>query len=344
MIIGACSRFVKDIARSLLNIKFLETLASDFSSRKHPEYKNLDFKEQKVSYGTDYSDKTFYVIRRPNDWGLMGITVIFLNQISYALRRGWIPVIDMCNYRSLYQTEDNLHKVNVWENYFEQPCGFSLSAISKAKNVVLSGMNVLSCKKYSISPQDRDLEFGSEKMTYWHNIMKNYIRLNKKTSDFIDEKYNTIFDKTNEKTLACFVRGTDYVELKPKNHPVQPTAREVIEEAKKLIAKGEYKRLYLVTEDQRVLDQFIAEFGSLVLYLDCERFGASYKKDRYIYDQDFFDRENDAFLRGLEYLTGIILLTKCEALIGGLASGLTAGIIWRGGYPYTHIWDLGIYK
>ena len=52
---------------------------------------------------------------------------------------------------------------------------------------------------------------------------------------------------------------------------------------------------------------------------------------------------NKNFLRGLEYLSGIVLLTKCDALIGGLASGLAAAVIWRGGFPVSHIWDLGIY-
>ena len=57
---------------------------------------------------------------------------------AYAVKQGYIPVIDMQNGRNTYLEEGKVGRENAWEYYFEQPCGYRLADIRDAKNVILS--------------------------------------------------------------------------------------------------------------------------------------------------------------------------------------------------------------
>ena len=72
-----------------------------------------------------------------------------------------------------------------------------------------------------------------------------------------------------------------------------------------------------------------------------------------IYDQDdsiayikdvHFERENDRYLSGLEYLSSIILLSRCSALVGGNCGGTLGALFFNDEqYQFVHVFDLGLY-
>ena len=102
-------------------------------------YTRWKWRERRVSYGKENPDKTFYVIRRAScKVGLFSHVMTNMGLVKYALDRGYIPVIDMQNTKNTYLEPDQVGKVNAWEFYFEQPCGYSLRDIKKSKNVILS--------------------------------------------------------------------------------------------------------------------------------------------------------------------------------------------------------------
>ena len=52
--------------------------------------------------------------------------------------------------------------------------------------------------------------------------------------------------------------------------------------------------------------------------------------------------KNNNYLMGLEYLSSIILLSRCTSLIGGNCGGTMAALFFNDSrYEYTHIFDLG---
>ncbi|MDR3178168.1 MAG: hypothetical protein LBT96_04210 [Campylobacteraceae bacterium] len=57
------------------------------------KYKNRSIK---TSYGEDNLDKTFYIIRIPqDDMGLFSIILTNLTHITYAIKNRYVPVIDL---------------------------------------------------------------------------------------------------------------------------------------------------------------------------------------------------------------------------------------------------------
>ena len=67
---------------------------------KYPE-----MTERKTSFGSLNEDKTIYIIRPRTD-GVEGLMALFMNvvkHISYAEKRGYIPVVDFKNYSTQYK-------------------------------------------------------------------------------------------------------------------------------------------------------------------------------------------------------------------------------------------------
>ena len=86
-------------------------------------YKNLTMPEQKKSFGNKNPDKPFFVIRLyPPAAGFLADYNYVLGYMKYAYDNGWIPVVDMQNYQTLYNEDHPIHgTTNVWEYFFEQP-------------------------------------------------------------------------------------------------------------------------------------------------------------------------------------------------------------------------------
>ena len=93
-----------------------------------------------------------------HDEGLMSIVNSVMTHIEYALDRGYTPVVNMKDFQSIYHKEDE----NVWECFFEQPCGYNLSDVYGARNIILS-MNVQYPKGYSF---EADNQKRIEKIRY----------------------------------------------------------------------------------------------------------------------------------------------------------------------------------
>lgn len=74
--------------------------------------------------------KPIYFIIGFDDPQKSGWTVwerVVLYNCIYAKDHGMIPVVDMKNYRSIYQREKDYGKVNVWDQFYLQPGGYHLN-------------------------------------------------------------------------------------------------------------------------------------------------------------------------------------------------------------------------
>lgn len=49
------------------------------------------------------------------------------------------------------------------------------------------------------------------------------------------------------------------------------------------------------------------------------------------------ERDDDEYLRNLEYLSSMNLLANCHMLIGGMCGGSQAVLIMRGNIPYEYL-------
>lgn len=147
----------------------------------------------------------------------------------------------------------------------------------------------------------------------------------------------------NKKVLGVLVRGTDYVKIKPAGHPVQPNIDVMLSDVKEVF--NEYDAIYLATDEFAVVKKFEETFPGKILTNNRKYFDVINEQNKeLLITQVHFDRENDNFLKGLEYLSSLNLLSKCNGLIAGNCGGTTFAYYMNGlKYEYCKIYDLGIY-
>ncbi len=221
-----------------------------------------------------------------------------------------------------------------WEWYFRQ--------IPLPKDRMLPEM-ICSRRFASFQPGFRDI-YEPEYIRMWSRLYKAFIHLNARTCAYVENEYRTVF-KGKKRVLGVICRGTDYLRLRPAGHPVQPPTEDVISLCREKIGKDSYDAIYLATEEKQIRDQFCRAFPGMILENKRQYYDDIYYKENIQYIKDVhFDRENNNYLMGLEYLSSIILLSRCTSLIGGNCGGTMAALFFNDTrYEYTHIFDLGLY-
>lgn len=287
--------------------------------------------ERRVCRGIGKRDKTFFVIRRNNKTvGLFSYVLTVVGYLKIAEEKGYIPVVDMQNYLSPYLCRKGSH--NVWEYYFQQPGNYSLKDIKYSKNIILSSGDV--------PPQMPGLQmFSDEKeLLEWRALYQKYICLNEETEAYVSNLKKQLWGE--EKVLGVLCRGTDYRDLKPNKHPIQPEVKDVIDMARTAMAKTGCKKIYLATEDKLILEQFKKTFGNSLIFPDINL--RPYKKNELI-SMIEMERKDDKRLKGLEYLAQIELLARCDCFIGSGCGGSYAALLMTSGFEWQYLWDLGVY-
>jgi hypothetical protein len=175
---------------------------------------------------------------------------------------------------------------------------------------------------------------------FWDEFSAKYLKLNDSAKKYIDKKYNKMFKKS-DRVLGVLCRGTDYINLKPFRHPVQPSPEEVILKTRDIIKKYNCNKVFLATEDAEINRLFQKEFGKMLIYNKTHLYERTEKK--YLSDISDF-KEKDNYIKGLEYLTNIVILSKCNCFIAGRTSGSVGVLLFKHNFEYMYFWDKGRYK
>ncbi len=298
----------------------------------HRKYK----KERLKNHGRLHPDKPFFVIRAESETGgLMSYYNSNIGWIAYALRRGWIPVIDMQNFKNPYLSEQMLHRQNAWEYYFRQPFDYVLEEVYQSRHVILSSGK----PNQTASPrlQGKRLK-NPQYLKKTSNIIRKYMRLNDDMKKCAEENAQKLLG--GGIGIGVVSRGTDL--LGYPGHSRQPETSELIHLTRDRMKKWKADFIFLATEEEKVIRQFEEEFGKGVI-----RYNKAEKFDDYnsrILAEVSFDREHDEFLKGWEYLITVLLLARCHYLIGTYVGASVAAVAINGGkYRDTCLIDLGIY-
>lgn len=297
-------------------------------------YTNYKWRERKISYGNENKEKRFYVVRRASaKVGLFSLVLTNLGYIKYALKQGYIPIVDMSNYDIFYNGADTVTP-NMWQYYFEQPCGYNLQDLSKSKNVTL-GNGIIS---YNIPFPDDNIAYDEEKLAYWKAVAKEYLIVKEEIVEAADALKKELF--RNEKVLGVLARGTDYINAKPKNHPVQPMPEQLMEKIDEVLAERKCEKIYLATEDKNFFEIFKGRYGDKIIAMEVKRHETVGKQN--INEVRRMQKEND-YTMARDYLINILLLSKCNCLVAGNTSGSIGALLLNEEYEYKYIFDLGVY-
>ncbi len=289
---------------------------------------------KRCSFGDKNPDKTIFVIRPNSEDGIQGLMSLFIQTMrwfEYADSNGYKTYVDFLNYKTQYYDGKN----NAWDYYFKQD--LSNEEVYSSKNVILSGNRW----SKTVSPQlFRENIFKSSNVDCCHQIIKNHVVL----SEEVEELLATEAERLNiSECLGLYVRGTDYIQLKPTGEFVQPDIQDVIKKVWEFLRNHNNPPIFLVTEDGAYYRKLKSEFGEKIVLVSYDSFIENYD------GKDYLSRSNvlkeDKKQRGMEYLVKILLISKCRYLVSSITTGSLAAYSFNGGnYEDEYIFDLGLYK
>lgn len=304
--------------------------------------------------------KDYYVIRRQTKVGLFSYVETTLRQIAYAMDNNMVPLVYMLNVENSYVDDDKVSDVNMWDLFFEQPVH------SDKISEVIDFIRSKECEgqKYSdgdiaVMPDGSRIIFSvddnmskipyrgsylnyEKSKWYWGKMYECFLRLNKDSKEYCDSEAQELLGGNAADVLGVLVRGTDFNYA--VGHNIQPQPEAILEIVKGLIDSGKYSKIYLATEEYANELYFKKELGDdIVLVNKRVYFDAFDFADGKTINDVIFDRDNDKYLRGIEYLSSVELLSKCGGIVAGLCGGtVAASYINNSKYRDRIYIDLGI--
>jgi len=292
---------------------------------------------EKKRFGDKNPDKTFFVIMINNpELGLMAIYNCVVGYLRYLKKTDYIPIVDLINYNNAYLEKEEIGKKNSWEYYFEQPSVYTLDEVYQSKNVIIAKGSTTIDTSATILwflYKYKNIQFRQ-----YYDIIKKQVKINSAVQSKLDDEYNNIL--ANKRVVGVVKRGSDLIGV--KGHSIQPSMTELIAKTKEKLADWNCDYVFLATEEAETVAVFKNEFQDKLLINDSARV-ENYQKGVY-YTYISFNRDNDKYLQGLEYLTTVYLLAQCTCLIGTLV-GKTGGALMmnQGNYEHIYMYDLGVY-
>ena len=161
---------------------------------------NPDVLSDRLNALNNLGKKHYYIIATENSrLGIYGYINCFLPHIAYAVEHGLIPVIDMKNYASIYQKDNE----NVWELFYEQPMQSDFDS--------LKNEDILYCPTdfwYHNLPSSYPV-MSEESIYMWSSLYSAMIKYNKLSQKYLDNELKSIL-LYPDKTIGVIYRGTTY--------------------------------------------------------------------------------------------------------------------------------------
>ena len=218
--------------------------------------KNFGLTIQQKKYYYNY--KNFSIIRRikcPN-CGFFSNYIVHLGCINKSLSMGYIPIIDLQSFPNMYNG-GNTSKNNPFELFFNQLYNFTLEDVKKyAKN-----KEYITCTGYENKPNYKKIYYDNNSITFWHNFANKYMPLKNELMEEANSIMKQLFGNSKN-ILGILMRGTDYISLRPRFHPIPPNSSLVIKDVKLLNEKYKHDFIFFTTEDELIKAKFVEEFGN----------------------------------------------------------------------------------
>lgn len=308
-----------------------------------PVYLEQRIADLRSAFAANPDTATYYIISQSNEKvGIFGYVNCFLPHIAYAVAKGWVPVIDMESHRYIYSPES--WKTNVWEMFFRQPCGVGLAE--------LSGKRTIRCPEelwYRWMPNSCPL-MDDRQLAMWSRLYEAFVVPNEKSAAYLQAELDRIL-LSPEQTVGVIYRGTTYTKGQAAGHPIQPTMKMLADRVEQTLREQDCRWIYLASDEKSIVEYFQQRFPGKVLinqrvYYD-EVDGidyANYNKDGTDITGHMFQRPDNHYLIGIEYISSINLVASCCCLAAGACGGSTAALYMNGmRYRSKYIFNLGKY-
>jgi len=307
-----------------------------FIKENHINKNTLLLSEKIPIHNYSYENDKFAILTaKCSICGLFSFYIYYLGCVNKYILEGYVPIIDMQSYPNPYNNFTTTKK-NPWEFLFEQPFGYTLQEVLNNAKHKYS----FDCIQNNHRPSETQVYYNKVLIDFWHDISKKYIPIK---NEIIIES-NNIIQKlfgNYKNILGVKIRGTDYVNTRPKGHPVVPDIENVIIDIKNMSAKNNYDFIFFASEDEKIKARIISEFKDIIKYLNAN------KTINYGYQKDELFIKNKDVAGDLEYaknyLMNIYILSKCTDIIMTRGSGGAGIIILTEGFRNSIIYNLGNY-
>jgi hypothetical protein len=260
-----------------------------------------------VSFGEKNHNKKFYLIRVEPGGGFFSIFFSILINIELAIKRKYIPFVDLENFHTKYNQKKKIRNTyNSWEYYFKKISNYNLREIYQSKNVYFSK------KKIDTRKHIKDHEFCKYK-----KIITRYIKIN----NFIKKKVEN-FAKINfngKKVLGVHFRGSD-MKTTP-SHPFPPTFIQVTFLIDNFLNKYGYDKVFVVTEQLNYFHRLKKKYKNKIIFFNSFR---SNKKKIF----NITSRHNHRYLLGRDILIETLLLSKTDIIISSKTNVSKAALLF----------------
>lgn len=252
-----------------------------------------------------------------------------LSLILYALFNGYVPIININR-----GDDDYFH----WDWFFRQPAEIVCPKGLDDFSLTDCKVDTISFNEGWIFSNDRD-----ENFIVWSFLYKTFVLLNDEARRYIkDEEINMNISYAD--TLGVLARGTDYISLKPKWHPVQPDLPELIKKAEEYMKTFGLHKIYLATEEERIYLCFADYFGKDCILVNKRTYYDSRYIEGELIGKVHFDRPNDNYWKSIEYLSSLIILSKCHELCAGNCGGTKFALLRSDSYKSPYVFNYGYYS
>lgn len=263
--------------------------------------------------------------------GLFSYVEICMRYIAYASKNNMTPMVDMTGCINPYLEEKDWNTKNWWELYFEQPAHFNIGLHPTI-------INCVDVDLHGEVPHSRYAVMLKKSRWYWGRIYAEYFRLNTQSSMYFQKEYEELFQNGKLRVLGVLIRGTDY--RNALGHPVQPSYEQIEKYVKKYEKK--YEKIYVASDEYHNVERLKKKYGNKVIVNKRVYFDKVDMSGKSI-NEVGFDRKDDKYLKGIEYLSSIMLLSKCGGLVAGICGGSVAAVYLNNGrYEDLKLFYLGL--
>jgi len=294
-----------------------------------------DILQKKISYGNMNPNEIIYLIKPDFQNGVEGLLSLLYKQVIYiamAKKKGYIPYVDWKNYKTQYYDGKN----NVWEYFFKQPSNLTENEVYKSKKLYLSGWTFRTANSEELF--EANVFFDKKSREKSSKILCEYIQFSDEVLSIVAQEEKNL---QIEECIGVYIRGTDYVKLKPSGEYVQPSVSQM--KCKIREFENKYNApIYLVTEDGDIFDELKNEFGETIKIVSFDTFIRNYEGKDVLSKSNVLEKNKK--MRGQKYLAKMILLSKCKYFISSMTQGSKFSYILNDGkYVDEYVFDFGMY-
>lgn len=292
-----------------------------------------DFFKNEWYYYRKRLTKRYYIISRSaKGAGFFSNYMWVLGHVIFARKLGYIPVVDMENYPTLYSEEVPVYgEKNAWNYYFENVGKISLEeAYASGRYVMGQDMPL---HKYEEKYCVGNYRFPTKKaVAYYSPVIEKNLVLKINLTDQFEKEWNSRVSK-EDKVLGIHVRGTDM-----KNHlghPVPAAVRTYLDRARKILSQNpEITKVFLATDECDVKESFENAFENTKWKLFMNEafriWDTGEDKRTGIHETKIAKpRALHKYLMGKEVLQDAWFLAKCDYLLCGHSNISNVAILWN---------------